>query len=57
MVIQEVGTSTDACPLRKTPFEVMEMIFGGLNFPDLSAFVGASWWIKVPHTPVNEGVL
>lgn len=47
MTILEAATTTDACPLRKAPFEVMEMIFGQLNLPDLPVVVRVSKWIKV----------
>jgi hypothetical protein len=42
-----VVEGTGACPLGKAPLEVMEMIFGQLNFPDLPAVIYASKWLKV----------
>lgn len=47
MTTLEVATITVACPLRKAPFEIMEMIFGRLNFPDLRAVIFISKWIEV----------
>ena len=47
MVTLEVATTTGVCPFAKTPPEVMEMIFGKVNFPDLPAVIHVSKWIKV----------
>jgi len=49
MLALEVTTTTSACLIRKTPPEVMEMISGRLNFPDIPAVVHVSKWMKVYH--------
>lgn len=49
MTTLQITTTTDACSLRKILLEIMEMIFGLLNFPDLRAVIRVSKWIKVLH--------
>ena len=53
MTVLQATTTTDACPMRKTPPEVLEMIFGLLNFPDLRTMLYVSKWIKVPHQSMH----
>jgi hypothetical protein len=35
------------CPLRETPLEIMEMIFGNVHFSDLEDLLLAAKWIRV----------
>lgn len=50
MAILKIATTTsNAGPFAKAPLEVMEMIFGRLNFPDLASFVRVSKWTRVPR--------
>jgi hypothetical protein len=54
MVALKDAMTTGACPLRKIPLEVMETIFGHLNFPDLFAVLVVSDWIQVTPNSVRE---